>query len=225
MKVKAPVSVVISTRKRDEEFIQRTKDRFGHPGTEMLVFENNGSESLASLYNRGLRESVNPVVVFMHDDVEIETPHATQKLLQLFNNHPNHGVIGLAGASKLVDGVWWSQRESLYGQVKHWKEGAARQLNYSAPLGDRLRDVVCVDGLFFAVRKDRVRKPFDEGFTGFHFYEIPFCVQNFLDGVGIGVTTKLMVFHKSPGEINEDWKEQRLLFLRKYGHLLPLAKP
>lgn len=225
MKLKAPVSVVISTRKRDEDFIQRTRERFGHPGTEMLVFENNGSESLASLYNRGLAEALNPVVVFMHDDVEIETPNATQKLLQLFNNHPSHGVIGLAGTSQLVDGVWWSQRASLYGQVKHWKEGAARQLDYSAPLGDRLKDVVCVDGLFFAVRKDRVRKSFDEEFSGFHFYEVPFCVQNFLEGVGIGVTTKIMVLHKSSGDVNENWKQERLRFLRKYGHLLPLSRP
>ena len=63
MKVKAPVSVVISTRKRDEDFILRTRQRFGHLGTEMLVFENDGSESLAALYNRGLRDASNPVVL------------------------------------------------------------------------------------------------------------------------------------------------------------------
>jgi len=224
MQVKGPVSVVISTRKRDEEFIQRTKVRFGHPNTEMLVYENDGSSSLASLYNRGLKESTNPVAVFMHDDVEIETPDVTRKLLKLFNNNPLHGIIGLAGTNHLIDAAWWRRLGSLFGQVKLLKDGELRDLNFSPPLGDRLKNVVCIDGLFIAVHKMRVKKPFDEEFRGFHFYDIPFCVQNHIEGVGIGVTTQIMVIHKSTGDITEDWHQESRLFMSKYGHLLPLQK-
>lgn len=216
---------MISTRKKDEDFLQRVRDRVGQPAAQLLVYENSGSEPLAAVYNRGLRDAENSVVVFMHDDVEIETPNVGQILSKLFDTHPSYGVIGLAGTDQFVDGVWWSVRESLYGQVKHIKPEGVRQNNYSAPLGNKLKNAVCVDGLFFAVHKRRIIKPFDEDFRGFHFYEIPFCVRNCVQGVGIGITTEIMVLHKSNGVINEDWKRERLLFLEKYHHLLPLRRP
>lgn len=216
------VSVVISTRKRDDIFVKRTKKCFGGSRSEMLVYENDGTSSLASIYNRGLNESNHPIVVFMHDDLELETQNVSQELSRLFHNHPAHGIIGLAGTNHLTNGGWWTLRSSLFGQVKHIKEGKLCQINYSASLGDSLANVVCVDGLFIAVHKDRIRKPFNEKFKGFHFYDIPFCVDNLLERVKVGVTTKIVALHKSEGKLSEAWHRECALFLGEYSFILPV---
>jgi hypothetical protein len=218
-----PVSVVISTRKIDEGFVDRTKKRFSHPKTQILIYENNGEFSLPQLYNKGLSESINDIVVFMHDDIDIETTNVTKKLNNLFDDFPEHGIIGLAGTNNMVSGMWWQIRESMQGQVKHEHQGKVHRNNYSESFGDGLKDVIVVDGLFFAVHKKRILEGFDEEFPGFHFYDIPFCFANFLKGVKIGVTTKIMVIHKSIGMVNKQWEKSKWFFEAKYGQHLPVT--
>jgi hypothetical protein len=80
-----------------------------------------------------------------------------------------------------------------------------------------------VDGLFFIVHKGRLKKEFDEQFTGFHFYDISFCVKNLLEGVKIGLTTKFGVTHKSIGMTNKQWEKNKLFFEALYEKHLPLT--
>jgi glycosyltransferase involved in cell wall biosynthesis len=216
------ISVVISTRKIDISNTLKIKKKFSDPRTEILTYENNNEISLSKLYNKGLEESKNNIVVFMHDDIDIETPNVAHILNQLFRKFPDHGIIGLAGTDELVSGMWWEKREKMYGKVKHEHNGKIHCSHYSENLGSNLKEVVTVDGLFFAVHKERIKEKFDEEFDGFHFYDIPFCVLNHLKGVKIGVTTKIMVIHKSIGQVNEQWKNNKLFFEKKYGNNLPL---
>lgn len=218
-----PISVVIPTRKIDDNFLIRVGKSFSHPKTEIIAYENNGEYSLSQLYNKGLEDSTNDIVVFMHDDVEIETSNITPKIERLFERNPEYGIIGLAGTDNLVNGMWWSDRERMYGQVKHEHEGRVHRNNYSGTFGENLKEVVIVDGLFFAVHKNRIKEKFDEEFPGFHFYDLPFCVSNFKQGVKIGVTTKILVVHKSIGMIDKKWEKNKLFFEAKYGDLLPLT--
>ena len=76
-KIVNPVTVVIPTKQIVEPHINKVKKSFSHPKTEMLVYENNGEYSLPQLYNKGLDESTNDIVVFMHDDIDIETTNVT----------------------------------------------------------------------------------------------------------------------------------------------------
>lgn len=222
MKTNDPVSVVVSTRKIDDDYVKHIKKMFSHPKTQVLIYENNGEFSLPKLYNRGLDESENEIVVFMHDDLLIETTNVTRKIVRLFEENPEHGIIGIAGTNNLISGMWWTDRSSMYGQVKHEHEGKVHRNNYSGSFNEFLKNVVCVDGLFFAVHKNRIVERFDEEFPGFHFYDIPFCVSNFLKGVKVGVTTKVMVIHKSIGMTNKQWEKNKLFFEAKYGNVLPL---
>jgi hypothetical protein len=84
---------------------------------------------------------------------------------------------------------------------------------------------VVVDGLFIAVHKERIKKPFNEEFNGFHFYDIPFCFENHLEGVKVGVITNIRMTHKSIGETNQQWEENRQIFQEKYQNNLPLKLP
>ncbi len=146
-KIINPISVVIPTRTIVEPHINKVKKSFSHPKTEMLVYENNGEYSLPQLYNRGLEESTNNIVVFMHDDIDIETTNVTGKLNKLFDTFPEYGIIGLAGTDDLVNGMWWSKRDKMYGQVKHEHNGKVHRNNYSGTFGDGLKDVTKASAL------------------------------------------------------------------------------
>jgi len=222
----SPVSVVISTRKIDDLYVKHVEKMFSHPKTEILFYENEGEYSLTQLYNVGLRDSVNDIVVFMHDDLILETPNMTPKIVKLFEKHSEYGIIGVAGTDKLTSGRWWDNRDNMYGVVGHIHEGKRHVNHYSKGVfNDLLKDVVIVDGLFFAVHKGRIKKRFDEQFEGFHFYDISFCVENFLEGVKIGLTTKIGLTHKSIGVTNKKWEKNKLFFEALYDKKLPLVTP
>lgn len=219
-----PVSVVISTKKIDDEYLKHVEKMFSHPKTQISVYENDGVSSLTEIYNDGLRESTNDIVIFMHDDLILETKNITPKIIKLFEKNPDYGIIGIAGTDNLVSGMWWQDRPSMYGVVGHLHEGKRHVNHYSkSSYNEKLKDVVVVDGLFFAVHKQRIKKDFNEEFNGFHFYDISFCVENFLEGVKIGVTTRFGVTHKSIGMTNKQWEKNKLFFEALYGNKLPLT--
>ena len=218
------VSVVVSTRKIDSTYYDHIKRMFSHPNTEILMYENDGQMSLTQVYNKGLKESVNDIVVFMHDDLILETSNMTPKIVKLFEKHPDYGIIGIAGTDKLTSGMWWQNRENMFGVVGHIHEGKRHVNHYSKGVfNDVLKDVVIVDGLFFIVRKSLLKKEFNEQFEGFHFYDISFCVENQFEGVKIGLTTKFGVTHKSVGITNKQWEKNKLLFEALFEKRLPLT--
>lgn len=223
-KYNEPVSVVISTRKIDDDYVKHIKKMFSHPKTELLIYENNGETSLPKLYNKGLDESKNTIVCFIHDDLILETNNITPKIIKLFENNPNFGIIGLAGTDKLTSGKWWENRDSMYGIVGHEHEGK-RHVNYysKGDYSEKLKEVIVVDGLFMMIHKERIKHIFNEQFEGFHFYDLPICIENYLDGVKIGVTTKIRVTHKSIGITNKKWEKNKLFFEALYEKKFPLV--
>lgn len=219
-----PVSVVVSTREIDLNYEKHIRKVFSHPKTQVLIYENKGDESLASLYNRSLNDVVNSIVVFMHDDLIIETTNVTKKLNDLFNKNSDFGIIGVAGTTKLSSGCWWEDRNAIQGQVKHQKDNKIWRNDYSGTFGDSLKEVVVVDGLFIAIEKERLSHFFDEDFKGFHFYDLPICLKNTLEGVKVGVTTKLKIIHKSLGPTSLAWEKNKYFFEAKYGEFLPIVR-
>lgn len=222
-KINLPISVVIPTRKIDDQYLKHVEKMFSHPKTEILVYENDGSESLAKIYNDGLKDSKNDIVVFMHDDLILETKNITPKVIRLFEKNPEYGIIGLAGTDNLISGMWWQDRASMYGVVGHEHEGKRHVNHYSkGDYSEKLKEVVVIDGLFMMVHKQRIKHTFNEQFEGFHFYDLPLCIENYLDGVKVGVTTKVRVTHKSIGMVNKKWEKNKFLFEALYEKNFPL---
>lgn len=219
-----PVSVVISTRKIDDDYIKHVSKMFSHPKTEILIYENEGEFSLPELYNKGLNDSNNDIVVFIHDDLILETTNMTPKIIKLFDSNQDYGIIGIAGTNNLISGMWWQDRESMYGVVGHEHEGKRHVNHYSKEMfSDKLKQVVVVDGLFMMVHKKRIKHTFNDEFQGFHFYDLPICIENHLSGVKIGVTTKIRVTHKSIGMVNKQWEKNKLFFEALYEKNFPLT--
>jgi glycosyltransferase involved in cell wall biosynthesis len=223
-KYNIPVSVVISTRRIDDTFLKHVEKMFSHPKTEILVYENEGEYSLPQLYNVGLRDSKNDIVVYMHDDIILETTNISPKIVRLFDENPEYGIIGVAGTDNLTSGRWWDNRDRMYGIVAHEHEGKRHVNQYSKQtFGDKPKEVVIIDGVLMMVNKKRIKHTFNEQFEGFHFYDLPICVENYMDGVKIGVTTKIRLTHKSIGMVNKKWEKNKLLFEALYEKKLPLT--
>lgn len=219
-----PISVVISTRKIDDVYLKHVEKMFSHPKTEILVYENDGVDSLPKIYNIGLNDSTNDIVVFIHDDLILETKNITPKVIKLFEKNPEYGIIGLAGTNNLVSGMWWQNRDSMYGIVGHEHQGKRHVNHYSkGDYSEKLKEVVVIDGLFMMIHKGRIKHTFNEQFEGFHFYDLPICLENHLDGVKVGVTTKIRVTHKSIGMVNKQWEKNKLLFEALYEKNFPLS--
>ena len=223
-KYNIPVSVVISTRKIDDVFLKHVEKMFSHPKTEILVYENDGVDSLPKIYNIGLNDSSNDIVVFIHDDIVIETTNVTPKIVRLFEENSEYGIIGVAGTDNLTSGRWWDNRENMFGVVAHEHEGKRHVNHYSKQtFGDKPKEVVIVDGVLMMIHKKRIKHTFNEQFEGFHFYDLPICLENHMDGVKIGVTTKIRITHKSIGMVNKKWEKNKLLFEALYEKNLPLT--
>jgi glycosyltransferase involved in cell wall biosynthesis len=217
-----PVSVVISTRKIDDKYLDHVSKMFSHPKTEIIVFENEGIP-LSKIYNEGLEKATSKIVIFMHDDLILETNNLTPKINRIFDDNPDYGIVGVAGTDNLTSGIWWDNREDMYGVVGHIHNGKRHVNHYSEKsYVDNLKEVVTVDGLFMMIHKDRIKHKFNEEFRGFHFYDSPICVENYMDGVKIGVTTKIRLTHKSIGMTNKEWERNKLLFEALYEKNFPL---
>jgi glycosyltransferase involved in cell wall biosynthesis len=120
-----------------------------------------------------------------------------------------------------ISGMWWEDRSKMYGIVNHESEGKKWESKYSDSLGNDIKEVVVVDGVFIAINKQKIKSNFDETVSGFHMYDVNFCFKNFLENVKIGVLTNIRLTHKSIGMTNEKWEENRNLFVEKYSEFLP----
>jgi hypothetical protein len=223
MSKETPISVVVSTRKIDENYKNHLFQSFNHKETQLLFYENEKQFSLTEIYNKGLNESVNDIVVFMHDDLFIDTPDLTPKINKLFKKNSDYGIIGVAGTDNLISGMWWEDRSSMYGMVNHEANGQKYTSTYNEQrFNDSVKNVIVVDGLFMMIHKQRIKNKFNEEFKGFHFYDISFCFDNFKNGVKIGVTTKIRVTHKSVGVTNIEWEKNKLFFEALYEKEFPI---
>jgi len=218
------VTVIFSTRNDAPTHIEHIKKTAGiGKNIEVIQYINNGEYSLTELYNRGLEESQNDIVVFCHDDIILTKNGWGRKLLKQFQKNTEYGILGVAGSNYLSEtGRWWDTFPTMYGQVRHQSEGKEWDSKYSKGLGNKITQTLNVDGLFFAVHKNRIKTGFDENIKGFHFYEIDFCINNHLKGVKIGVTYEVKITHKSIGKTNDEWEKNRLQFVEKYKDSLPL---
>lgn len=218
------ISVVFSTRENNPKHIEHIKKTSGiHKGLEVIQYINNGEFSLTQIYNRALKETTNDILVFCHDDIVFEANNWGKKLLKFFNNNEEYGIIGIAGSREIPkSGMWWENPLHMYGQVFHKHNGNRWLSKYSPKKPNFLDNVVIVDGLFFAVDKNKIKVNFDEEVTGFHFYEVDFCFRNYLEGVKVGVTSDIDVTHLSIGQTNEQWENNRKEFSEKFKDFLPV---
>jgi len=220
------ITIGFSTRKHSSEFIEQINLTAGIDNVEIIEKINNGEKSLNEVYNEIIEESSNDIVVLCHDDILFEKKYWAKRVLEHFTKNSDYGILGVAGTSYFpTNGVWWKIQSEMIGLVYHQNDGKKWLSEYNKPFGDKIMNSVIVDGLFIAIKKSNLKHYFDEEFSGFHFYDISFCMRNFLDGVKVGTISNVPLTHLSIGMTNEKWEYNRIQFLEKYRTYLPIKLP
>lgn len=221
------VVVVFSSHLSDEtnaKFIKHIDDTIGVKH-KVVCYPNFNQFSLPQIYNQAIREhnSENTLMVFCHNDITIKTRTWGKLLLNKFNN-TDFSIIGVAGSTYLAEtGVWWQDRSKMYGVVEHTDGYKTWVSEYALPRPGYTKPVVLVDGVFIAADCNVIEHEWDEDFKGFHFYDLSFCLPNYLDGCNIGVTTDIRILHQSVGMTNQLWEDNRKQFVEKYKEELPIV--
>jgi len=193
---------------------------------KVVCYPNFNQFGLAQVYNKAIADHYEHECIFVccHNDIEIKTKNWGKILLAKFNNI-GYDIIGIAGSTFLpASGRWWEDRTKMLGIVEH-SNGLREWVSQYSPEIHGVKDVVLIDGLFMSFDPDTIAHGFDENFKGFHFYDLGFCVPNYLDGCDIGVTTSIRVLHQSVGETNQEWENNRQQFANTYKSELPLTIP
>ena len=215
------ITVGYSTRKHNPEFIEYLKISSGVKNIEVIEKINTGNKSLSQTYNEILSESKNNIVILCQDDIYFDSKKWGEKILKQFQK-TNYGILGVAGTTLLPEsGQWWEDPSKMVGIVNHENDGKKWESRYSEYIGIKIQKTVIVDGLFIGVDKTRIKKTFDENVKGFHFYDVDFCFNNFLEKVEVGVVFNVRITHKSIGQTNEQWNENRKLFSENFKNNLP----
>ena len=220
------IAVVVCSRNNDEKkdkIVEHIKDTCGCNAHTYYMYNPEGV-GLSEIYNNMLspENCEFDVIVFMHDDIEYLRNGWGAEVLRLFNEHEDYGIIGVAGSAQFdSNGAWW-QYEKKYGQVLHRHDGKSWLTSFSPLLDKDLQDVCVIDGLFMAVHRKRITKKFDEN-VKFDFYDISFCLDNYLDGkTKIGVTTNIRIAHNSIGQMRDTWYSAREYVNEKYKNVFPI---
>jgi glycosyltransferase involved in cell wall biosynthesis len=217
------ITIGFSTRKIDSEFVNLLKKTCGVSNPQIIPIENEGKYSLPEAYNMILEQATNDIVVLCHDDIYFDSKNWGSKLLKHFKRSPEYGILGLAGSTQLPESAkWWEDFSKMKGIVNHEHEGKKWESKYSASLGNQIDDVVLVDGLFIVLNKKNIKQTFNEEIKGFHFYDVDFSFRNFIDDVKIGVIYDVRVTHKSIGQTNDEWEQNRIKFAEKHKDNLPV---
>ena len=217
------ITIGFSTRKIDDSFVELLKKSCGVPNPQIIPIENEGKYSLPEAYNMILEQATNDVVVLCHDDIYFDSKNWGSKILNHFKRNSDYGILGLAGSTQLPSSAkWWEDFSKMKGIVNHEHGGKKWESKYSASLGNQIDDVVLVDGLFIVLNTKNVKQKFNEEIKGFHFYDVDFSFRNFIEDVKIGVIYDVRVTHKSIGETNEQWEQNRIVFAEKHKDILPV---
>lgn len=225
--MKDGITVIVVSRKDETErkdFITHVIDSCGCD-CDVFFSQNTEGYSLTYMYNT-IYDSIDKkhdIVVFMHDDIEFLRNGWGSKLIEIFDKNKEYGIIGVAGSAHFDENAAWWQNKDIYGQVLHRNNGKSWLTQFSPLFNDEIKEVVVVDGLFIAVNVNRITKKFDSELDGFDFYDVDFCLSNYIDGkCKIGVTTDIRIAHNSIGELKDGWYKNRDYINKKFGKYYPI---
>lgn len=219
------ITVVFASKKDSSDndvFINHIKESCGCE-VFIIYLHNPDGLSISKIYADIMPMIKTRYAVFIHDDIEFLKNGWGAELMRMFKENEKYGIIGVAGSAEFDErGAWWNYHD-IYGQVLHRHDGKSWLTAFSPLLTEDLQEVVVIDGLFIAVDKERLGENFDDELDGFDFYDIAFCLRNFLSKkCKIGVTTKIRIAHNSIGQLRPSWYTNHEIINEKFKEYFPL---
>lgn len=226
------ISIIISSVNQDY-FValeQNIADTIGVT-YEIIKIENPGIMGICEAYNFGAKKAKYDTLCFAHEDIEFKTNKWGAKVLEIFNDNHEIGLLGVAGgAYKSLSPSHWSfptaNSNSFFVNVLHRDCSGDDKSDipfYSNPKKTVLQNVAAIDGLWFCVPKKVVREfPFDEStLKGFHGYDVDYSLT-VQKKYNVAVTFEILILHFSTGNFDKGWIDEIIRVHKKWKHKLPL---
>jgi len=225
------ISIIISSV--DKQLLKDVKlnieETIGVP-FEVISFDNSdGKMGLCEIYNKGSRLAKFDFICYMHEDIELKTEGWGQRVLNIFTDNVDLGLLGIAGSTyKSIAPSGWGTAPDIdvhyINVLQSFKySNKPPQLMYMNPRNEKLTLVACVDGVWFCTKKKyALHFPFDEDLLkGFHCYDLDFSFS-----IGqkykVAVTYEIMIEHFSEGNIDNNWLNETLKLHQKWKNNLPI---
>ncbi len=216
------ISIIVCSvnKKRLEDFSKNVSDTIGCE-YELLSYDNNVlKQSIAQVYNQGIRDARYEYLLLAHEDMKFMTPNWGTLILEKLKE-PDCGVIGFAGGKVMPDiPTGWDVGKQQC--VTHFY---CNGTEYTFNADKDYVQVVALDGFaMFVQRKKAMAHPFDEKLlTGFHCYDVDFSLG--INTVAKNyVCTTIDVDHFSKGTFGTEWLLTTLrMYEKKWHKMLPVA--
>lgn len=204
-------------------------------GPARLTTIDGTTHDLFTGYNAGAAQTMSDLLAFVHDDVRFLGNRLTLERPIGLLSRPDVGFVGVAGSGVLSkDATWWGFRgpkgnlPACRGMITHpapetdfgchvdvWPHGPA------AAFGR----VLVLDGVLLMCHRrtfDRLGGFDAASYRGFHFYDIDITFRASLERLS-NLAAPIPLLHQSGGKLTAEWEASRAVFLKKFGHLLPLG--
>jgi len=194
---------------------------------ELLIWDNRlEQKGLCEVYNKLAATAQFEYIVFLHEDITIETGNWGQHLISIFESKPNAGAVGVAGSkykSAAFSGWFTGVKEFDCCNILHRYSYGDELLLMKPDETKILEDVICLDGVFICCRKKSFESvKFDEvNLKGFHFYDIDFSLR-LAQRETVLVTYKIDLIHiTTGGDFGDSWVKTAIDYHRFARDMLP----
>jgi hypothetical protein len=188
------------------------RERYG-----VEVIEVAHPDSIFAAYEEGRQRARHDVIAYVHDDVDLIDPETSAKILQVFEDRPRAGLLGVVGSAGKDHIPWWHNRGARVGQFvdcpggrPYLRRAKGRSFEATELHGEDLwaawkalpdapplaptAPAGLLDGLFLAEHRRRLDVPWDfETYGGWHAYDVDRCMQAHAMGLEVLVAPILVV--------------------------------
>jgi acetyltransferase-like isoleucine patch superfamily enzyme/glycosyltransferase involved in cell wall biosynthesis len=176
--------------------------------------------SMASAYNKAMRESDAQYKVYLHQDLLIINPYFISDIIKIFNMDQSIGLLGVIGAKSLPgNAIWWEGHK--VGRIYDSHTNRMELLSFEQP-GSSVDYVEAIDGCIMITQYDIEWN--EEVCRGWHYYDISQCIEFSTYGLKIAIPQQFEPWcvHDSGIASLERFNESREKFLEYYEWAEPI---
>lgn len=194
---------------------------------EILARDNSiEPKPITEVYNSLASQAKYPFWCFIHEDISFLTINWAEHLKKAFDEHPETGLIGVAGAkykSKTPSGWSTGLKEIDCCNIYHKDKDGHEQHIYMNPGTSDFEPVVNVDGVFITIRREVWKDAHfnDKDLRGFHLYDLDFSLHVTKNWKAAVVYSIDVMHFTQGGNYGDAWLEPTLRWHKIFSGKLP----
>lgn len=190
------------------------------PGCSIEIIPVTGAKSMTAGYNEGMKSTDADIKIYLHQDLFILNRSFLSDLADLFDAHPDVGIIGMVGARTFpMHGNWWQGADTA-GKLYSSDHDRVQLFNFG-DFEEDLCEVEMVDGVLMATQYDLPWR--EDLLKDWHYYDISQCLEFRKAGYRTAVPRQ-----KSPWCLHDcgvsyhepSFLEAKQLFFEEYGPMI-----